>query len=188
MPEKQPPGKKDPPRNPGYTDAICSKARPKVGSSYWGGALSLPPSMEMTGGHVPLNTKYPRHLTLGGGVRPGALSPPPPARKNPVAPWHQKLYVESKSGSFLTGVMPGYAHSLGTPSVWGGEVSCECKEVPRECTCADTQKKKRLALTLKYIYYYTPLPLNLANKQQATSNNNTSPCRFGHCTFPTPRA
>ena len=36
-----------------------------------------------------------------------------------------------------------------------------------------------------YIYYYTPLPLNLANKQ---ASNNTSPCRFGHCTFPSPRA
>ena len=42
-----------------------------------------------------------------------------------------------------------------------------------------------------YIYYYTPLPLNLANnkQQQATSNNNnnTSPCRFGHCSVPTLR-
>ena len=37
-----------------------------------------------------------------------------------------------------------------------------------------------------YIYYYTPLPLNLANKQQA-SNNNTSPCCFGHCSVPTLR-
>ena len=37
-----------------------------------------------------------------------------------------------------------------------------------------------------YIYYHTPLPLNLAsNKPQQAS---TSPFRFGHCTFPTPRA
>ena len=36
------------------------------------------------------------------------------------------------------------------------------------------------------IYYYTPLPLNLANTQQATTS--TSPCCFDHCTFPTPRA
>ena len=35
------------------------------------------------------------------------------------------------------------------------------------------------------IYYYTPLPLNLAYKQ-ATSNN-TSPCCFGHCFVPTLR-
>ena len=46
-------------------------------------------------------------------------------------------------------------------------------------------------LCLRAIYYYTPLPLNLANnkQQQATSNNNnnTSPCRFGHCSVPTLR-
>ena len=48
------------------------------------------------------------------------------------------------------------------------------------------------------IYYYTPLPLNSANKQQATSNKqqatsnkqqatSTSPFRFSHCPFPSPR-
>ena len=41
--------------------------------------------------------------------------------------------------------------------------------------------------TYIYIYYYTPLPLNLANKQQQATTS-TSPCRFGHCAFPTPRA
>ena len=46
-----------------------------------------------------------------------------------------------------------------------------------------------------YIYYCTPVPLNLANKQQpttttitTTTTTSTSPFRFGHCTFPTPRA
>ena len=39
-----------------------------------------------------------------------------------------------------------------------------------------------------YIYYYTPLPLNLANnKQQQATTSNTSPCRFGHCSVPTLR-
>ena len=43
------------------------------------------------------------------------------------------------------------------------------------------------------IYYYSPVPLNLANKQQqATSNKqqattSTSPCRFGRCSVPTLR-
>ena len=40
---------------------------------------------------------------------------------------------------------------------------------------------------LEDIYYYTPLPLNLANNNN-NNNNNTSPFRFGHCTFPSPRA
>ena len=31
---------------------------------------------------------------------------------------------------------------------------------------------------LVYIYYYTPLPLNLANKQQATSNNKQQQARL----------
>ena len=41
-----------------------------------------------------------------------------------------------------------------------------------------------------YIYYYTPLPLNLANnkQQQQQATSNTSPCRFSHCTFPSPPA
>ena len=43
-----------------------------------------------------------------------------------------------------------------------------------------------------YIYYYTPLPLNLANKQQASNKqqatSNTSPFRFGHYSVPPLRA
>ena len=35
-------------------------------------------------------------------------------------------------------------------------------------------------------YYYTPLPLNLANNKQAISN--TSPFRFGHYSVPLLRA
>ena len=45
-----------------------------------------------------------------------------------------------------------------------------------------------------HIYYYTPLPLNLANKQQQASNNkqqqatSTSPHRFRHCSASSLRA
>ena len=35
-------------------------------------------------------------------------------------------------------------------------------------------------LPVPYIYYYTPLPLNLANKQQATGNKQASK----HLSFP----
>ena len=44
------------------------------------------------------------------------------------------------------------------------------------------------------IYYYTPLPLNLANKQQASKQQaskqqaSTSPFRFGHCSAASLRA
>ena len=34
------------------------------------------------------------------------------------------------------------------------------------------------------IYYYTPLPLNLANKQQATSNNKHVSVPFGPLHLP----
>ena len=35
-----------------------------------------------------------------------------------------------------------------------------------------------------YIYYYTPLPLNLANKQQATSKQQATTSNNKHFSFP----
>ena len=41
-----------------------------------------------------------------------------------------------------------------------------------------------------HIYYYTPLPLNLASNKQASKQqaSNTSPFRVGHCSLPPLRA
>ena len=39
-----------------------------------------------------------------------------------------------------------------------------------------------------YIYYYTPLPLNLANKQATSKQASTSPFSFGHCSASSLRA
>ena len=70
---------------------------------------------------------------------------------------------------------------------WDGkkkEYKCPC---PQKVCNYPVFARVRCIVCASAIYYYTPLPLNLANnkQQQATTSNNTSPCRFGHCSVPT---